>query len=414
MTKDLFDQAGEAAKNSPLADRMRPKSFETFVGQGHLVATGTLLRTSIENDSIPSMIFWGPPGTGKTTLAMIIAEKTNAEFVTFSAVTSGIATLRKAIERAKDLLKLQKKQTIIFIDEIHRWNKAQQDALLPHVEDGTIALIGATTENPSFEVNSALLSRTRVFTLESLDSDAIVSLLKRALTDKTEGLGTLGMKADDAVLTMLATFTNGDARIALNVLEFAAHNATKGVITETEVKEALQKTNLLYDKAGEEHYNIISALHKSLRASDVNAALYWLSRMIEAGEDPLFIARRLIRAASEDIGLADPEALVQANAAFQAVQFIGMPEANLALVQATVYLTKAPKSNTLYSSYKALQKDIESLPGYPVPLHLRNAPTKLMKDLGYGKGYTYPPSAPSGRKNTYLPKELQNKTWWKG
>ena len=359
------------------------------------------------------MIFWGPPGTGKTTLAMIIAEKTNAEFMTFSAVTAGIAILREAIERAKDALKLHGKQTIVFIDEIHRWNKAQQDALLPYVEDGTISLVGATTENPSFEVNSALLSRTRVFTLDALGTEDIVGLLKRALTDTKKGLGATKVRADDDSLEMLAAFTNGDARIALNAIEFAALNANGKKITEVHIKEALQKTNLLYDKAGEEHYNIISALHKSIRASDVNAALYWLGRMIEAGEDPLFIARRLIRAASEDIGLADPQALTQAVNAFQAAQFIGMPEANLTLAQATVYLTKAPKSNTLYTSYKALQKDIETLPGYKVPMHLRNAPTKLMKNLGYGKGYVYPLGAKDGEANTYLPDELLNKTWWR-
>ena len=410
---DLFDSQTKDLKKAPLADRMRPKTLEEFVGQEHLVKDGALLRTSIEADSIPSMIFWGPPGTGKTTLAMIIAEKTNAEFVTFSAVTAGIGALRVAIDRAKDTLKFNGKQTIVFIDEIHRWNKAQQDALLPYVEDGTIALVGATTENPSFEVNSALLSRTRVFTLEALTEKAIINLLKRALKDAEKGLGSLKATANDDALDLLAAFTNGDARTALNAIEFAATNAQGKKIEVSHIKEALQKTNLLYDKAGEEHYNIISALHKSIRASDVNAALYWLGRMMEAGEDPLFIARRLIRAATEDVGLADPQALTQAVIAFQAVQFVGMPEANLALAQATVYLTKAPKSNTLYSSYKALQKDIESLPGYKVPLHLRNAPTKLMKDLGYGKGYVYPPNAKENENNTYLPDELLNKKWWK-
>jgi putative ATPase len=413
MSKDLFDTIAKKAKKSPLADRMRPKTFEEFVGQTHLVKEGALLREAIEEDSIPSMILWGPPGTGKTTLAMIIAEMTDREFVTFSAVTSGIGLLRQAIERAQDSLKLHGTQTIIFIDEIHRWNKAQQDALLPYVEDGTISLIGATTENPSFEVIGALISRTRVFVLNALDEVSIKALITRALSDKKRGLGGLNVSAHDDALDMLTTFTNGDARVALNVIEFAAHNVKDGTITIDHIKETLQKTNLLYDKAGEEHYNIISALHKSIRASDVNATLYWIGRMIEAGEDPLYIARRLIRAASEDIGLADPQALVQAITAFQAVQFIGMPESNLALVQAAVYLTKAPKSNTLYSSYKALQKDIENLPGYPVPLHLRNAPTKLMKDLGYGKGYVYPPNAKQDIANTYLPDELLNKKWWK-
>lgn len=413
MTKDLFDSLADKAKKPPLADKMRPRTLEEFIGQQHLVREGTLLRTSIDGDAIPSMIFWGPPGTGKTTLAMIIAHKTNAEFVTFSAVTSGIAALRQAIERAKETLKLHGKQTILFIDEIHRWNKSQQDALLPHVEDGTIVLIGATTENPSFEVNSALLSRTRVFTLESLTSDDILAVLQRALSDTAVGLGQMKLIAEDEALSLLASFTNGDARTALNVLEFAAHNAAGGKIMTAHIKEALQKTNLLYDKAGEEHYNIVSALHKSIRASDVDAALYWLGRMMEAGEDPLFIARRLVRAASEDIGLADPQALIQALGAFQAARYIGMPECNLALVQATVYLTKAPKSNTLYTSYTALQKDIETLPGYPVPLHLRNAPTKLMKDLGYGKGYIYPPNATKGERNTFLPEELLTKKWWK-
>lgn len=410
---DLFDTVIKDIKKAPLADRLRPRTFKEFVGQEHLVNDDALLRTSIDSDNIPSMILWGPPGVGKTTLAAIIAKNTDAEFVTFSAVSSGIPALRAVIKRARVALKLHARKTVLFIDEIHRWSKSQQDALLHYVEDGTVALIGATTENPSFEIISALLSRTRVFTLESLSEANIIVLLKRALSDKERGLGTHNVTASESVLKLLAALTNGDARDALNALEFAVENAKESALTTEHIKEALQKTNLLYDKDGEEHYNIISALHKSIRASDANAALYWLGRMLEAGEDPLFIARRLIRQASEDIGLADPQALTQAVNAFQAIKYIGMPECKLALVQATLYLTKAPKSNTLYSSYTSLQNDIENLPSYPVPLHLRNAPTKLMKGLGYGKGYVYPPSAKEGEHNTHLPDQLQGKQWWK-
>lgn len=413
MTADLFDFQAGKAKKTPLADRLRPDTLKRFVGQQHLIGEGCLLRKAVESDNLPSMIFWGPPGSGKTTLAYLLAKMTNAEFISFSAVAAGLAKLKKVLAKAKDNLKFQKKSTILFIDEIHRWNKLQQDALLPYVEDGSITLIGATTENPSFEVISALLSRVRVFLLEPLAIEDLVIILKTALEDEKIGLGSLKIKADDKLLEELAGLSNGDARTALNALEFAAIKVQHGELTSDVIKEALAKTHLLYDRAGEEHYNIISALHKSIRGGDVNGALYWLARMLEAGEDPLYIARRLVRAASEDIGLADPEALVQAVAAYEAAHFLGMPECNVVLAQAVVYLTKAPKSNTLYISYEAVKRDTAELPAYPVPLHLRNAPTKLMKDIGYGKGYIYPPdNVQEAKQQTYLPPELQEKSWW--
>ena len=397
--------AGNAADSTrPLADRMRPRTLDEYAGQEHLIGPGKPLRVSIERDDTGSLIFWGPPGTGKTTLAKIIANMTKAEFIEFSAVLAGIKEIKQVMadaERARQY----GTRTIVFIDEIHRFNKAQQDAFLPHVEKGNIRLIGATTENPSFEINSALLSRCRVYVLQPLTEDQIVHLLKRALEDSERGLGEMHVTASDEVLKTIASYTSGDARSAYNVLEVAAglakspllaNAARSGAppadpreITDAIVRDALQKRILLYDKTGEEHYNLISALHKSVRNSDPDAALYWLGRMLEAGEDPLYIARRVVRMAVEDVGLADPNALSLCMAARDAVDFIGMPEGNLALAQAVVYLSVAPKSNALYTAYGSVQADVEQTAAEAVPLHLRNAPTKLMKGLGYGHGYQY-------------------------
>ena len=382
-------------RTHPLADRMRPRALEEFVGQEHLVGPGKPLRTQIERDDTGSLIFWGPPGTGKTTLAKIIARMTKADFIEFSAVLSGIKEIKQVMldaERARQY----GTRTIVFVDEIHRFNKAQQDAFLPHVEKGNIRLIGATTENPSFEVISALLSRSRVYVLKPLGEDHIVILLQRALADEGRGLGDMKLIASDSALRKIATYSNGDARAAYNVLEVATALAKQrsgkelgAEITDEIVQDAVQKRVLIYDKSGEEHYNLISALHKSVRNSDPDAALYWLGRMLEAGEDPLYIARRLVRMAVEDIGLADPQALSLCMAARDAVDFIGMPEGNLALAQAAVYLSLAPKSNALYMAYGEVQQDVERTSAEPVPLHIRNAPTGLMKGLGYGAGYQY-------------------------
>ena len=379
-----------ADRTRPLADRMRPRSLDEFVGQEHLLDEGKPLRTQIERDDTGSLIFWGPPGTGKTTLAKIIARMTKADFIEFSAVLSGIKEIKQVMadaERARQY----GTRTIVFIDEIHRFNKAQQDAFLPHVEKGNIRLIGATTENPSFEIISALLSRTRVYVLNPLSEEQIVQLLKRALTDEDRGLGAMKLRASDEVLGKIAAYSSGDARSAYNVLEVTATLAgcAGAEISDDIVRDALQKRVLLYDKAGEEHYNLISALHKSVRNSDADASLYWLGRMLEAGEDPLYIARRVVRMAVEDIGLADPNALSLCMAARDAVDFIGTPEGNLALAQAVVYLALAPKSNALYTAYSDVQQDVERTVAEPVPLHLRNAPTGLMKGLGYGAGYKY-------------------------
>ena len=382
-------------RSTPLADRMRPRSLDEFVGQEHLIAPGKPLRTQLERDDVGSLIFWGPPGTGKTTLAKIIAKMTRADFIEFSAVLSGIKEIKQVMadaERARQY----GTRTIVFIDEIHRFNKAQQDAFLPHVEKGNIRLIGATTENPSFEIISALLSRSRVYVLNPLTEEQIVLLLRRALEDDDRGIGSMKLVASDEVLRQIAAYSSGDARSAYNVLEVAASlalgnsKAKTGVeITPDVVKDALQKRVLLYDKSGEEHYNLISALHKSVRNSDADASLYWLGRMLEAGEDPLYVARRVVRMAVEDIGLAEPNALALCMAARDAVDFIGMPEGNLALAQAVVYLALAPKSNALYTAYGDVQADVERTAAESVPLHLRNAPTGLMKNLGYGKGYQY-------------------------
>jgi putative ATPase len=413
----------------PLADRMRPRTLEEYAGQEHLIGPGKPLRVQIERDDTGSLIFWGPPGTGKTTLAKIIAHMTKAEFIEFSAVLAGIKEIKQVMadaERARQY----GTRTIVFIDEIHRFNKAQQDAFLPHVEKGNIRLIGATTENPSFEINGALLSRTRVYVLHPLAENQIVQLLKRALTDEERGLGTMQVQASDDVLKKIASYTSGDARSAYNVLEVAAGLAKAppsrkerekdgpptdggGEITDDIVRDALQRRILLYDKAGEEHYNLISALHKSVRNSDADAALYWLGRMIEAGEDPLYIARRVVRMAVEDIGLADPNALSLCMAARDAVDFIGMPEGNLALAQAVVYLSVAPKSNALYTAYGDVQQDIERTAADPVPLHLRNAPTGLMKGLGYGKDYQYAHDVEGKVANMQcLPENLKDRIYY--
>ncbi len=385
--------AGGSDTSRPLADRMRPRTFDEYAGQEHLIGPGKPLRTQVDRDDTGSLIFWGPPGTGKTTLAKIIARMTKAEFIEFSAVLAGIKEIKQVMGEA-ERARQYGTRTIVFIDEIHRFNKAQQDAFLPHVEKGNIRLIGATTENPSFEINAALLSRCRVYVLKPLTEDQIVNLLRRALTDRERGLGERNLAASDDVLRKIASYTSGDARSAYNVLEVAAGLAQKNAqgeleITDDIVRDALQKRILLYDKTGEEHYNLISALHKSVRNSDPDAALYWLGRMLEAGEDPLYVARRVVRMAVEDIGLADPNALSLCMAARDAVDFIGMPEGNLALAQAVVYLSVAPKSNALYTAYGDVQQDVEQTAADAVPLHLRNAPTGLMKGLGYGQGYQY-------------------------
>ena len=396
-------------KNKPLADRMRPDSLENFWGQDEIVGKGKILRQAIEADKVPSMIFWGPPGSGKTTLAHIIAKKTGSEFIQISAVTSGMKDLREVIKAAREN-EIEDKRTILFIDEMHRWNKSQQDGLLPHVEKGIITLIGATTENPSFEVRGALLSRCRVFVLQRLGEDEIEKILRGALIDKERGLGMDDLEIGDEAIELLARMSNGDARTALNILEYAASVSRK--ITPDIIKEAFQKSHLLYDKDGEEHYNIISALHKSMRGSDADAALYWLMRMLEAGEDPLYVARRLVRFASEDVGLANSRALEQAVAAYQACHFIGMPECNVILAQAVVYLAKCAKSNELYRAVKKAQFDVREKGNLPVPLHLRNAPTSLMKDMGYGKDYKYSPDHGYKEKQDYLPEEMRGKKYF--
>ena len=411
--------SSDSDRTRPLANRMRPRTLDEFVGQEHLVAPGKPLRTQLERDDIGSLIFWGPPGTGKTTLAQIIARMTKAEFIEFSAVLTGIKEIKQVMadaERARQY----GTRTMVFIDEIHRFNKAQQDAFLPHVEKGNIRLIGATTENPSFEIISALLSRSRVYVLKPLTEEQVVQLLKRALTDEERGLGAMKLRASEAVLAKIASYSSGDARSAYNVLEVAATlargNAATEVgaeITDDIVHDALQKRVLLYDKAGEEHYNLISALHKSVRNSDPDASLYWLGRMLEAGEDPLYIARRVVRMAVEDIGLADPQALALCMAARDAVDFIGLPEGNLALAQAVVYLSIAPKSNALYTAYSEVTQDVERTAADPVPLHLRNAPTGLMKNLGYGQGYQYAHDVEGKVANMEcLPESLRGKTYY--
>ncbi len=386
--KSLFDND----KNQPLASRLRPRNLDEFVGQKHLIGEGKVLRKLIDSDNISSVIFWGNPGIGKTTLAQIIANKTNSEFINFSAVTSGIKEIKTVMAQAENNRKMGQK-TILFVDEIHRFNKAQQDAFLPYVEKGSIILIGATTENPSFEINSALLSRCKVFVFKPIETEDLEILLKRAITDE-RGFGGEKINITDDAIHIIAEFANGDARTALSTLEMVILNADSdkdGIITVTEatLEQCISKKSLLYDKNGEEHYNIISALHKSMRNSDPDAAVYWLARMLEAGEDPLYVARRVTRFASEDIGLADPHAIEIAVAAYQACHFIGMPECTVHLTEAVVYMSMAPKSNSMDVAYMLARKDAKEHIAEPVPLQIRNAPTKLMKELDYGKGYQY-------------------------
>ncbi|GEL14518.1 replication-associated recombination protein A [Pediococcus cellicola] len=387
--------ADQNIQNSPLANRVRPETLDEFTGQTHLLSKGKVLRDIIDQDQLPSIIFWGPPGVGKTTLAQIIAHKTKSHFITFSAVTSGIKDIRKIMEEAEENRELGEK-TIVFVDEIHRFNKAQQDAFLPFVERGSITLIGATTENPSFEINSALLSRCKVFVLKELTSKEIVSLLKKAL-HHPQGFPNLKVEISDDSLLTIAQFANGDARVALNTLEMAVLNAEHTqkhvLITNQNLNQFINTKSLRYDKHGEEHYNIISALHKSMRNSDVDAAIYWLSRMLDGGEDPLYIARRLVRFASEDIGVADTKALELCINVFQACQFLGMPECDVHLTEAVIYLSLAPKSNSVYKARSAAKKEVKKTGNLPVPLQIRNAPTKLMDNLGYGKNYQYAQSA---------------------
>jgi putative ATPase len=418
------EDAPAGAAPAPLAERMRPRTFDEFVGQADLLAPGKPLREAIERDLLQSIILWGPPGTGKTTLARIIADITKARFISFSAVLSGIKEIRDVMSEAQRIRRTTGRRSIVFIDEIHRFNKAQQDAFLPRVEAGDIVLIGATTENPSFEVNAALLSRSKVFVLHGLTADEIAGILTRALDDPERGLGREPVSVDADALHAMAMYANGDARSALNLLELSVASAPAASGTDAgrrvdvaRVEQAIQRRALLYDKSGEEHYNLISALHKSMRNSDPDAAVYWLARMVEAGEDPLYIARRLVRFASEDIGNADPAALTVTVAAKDAVHFMGMPEGNTALAQAAIYLATAPKSNAVYEAYSRAAEDAQRDVAEPVPLHLRNAPTKLMKDLAYGKDYKYAhdeadaiadmtclPPALAGRKY-YEPKE---------
>jgi putative ATPase len=379
-----------ALPGAPLAERMRPRTLQDYSGQEHLLGPGKPLRVQIDRDDPGSMIFWGPPGVGKTTLAKIIAETTRANFIEFSAVTSGIKEIKQVMQSAEQAAEMHSR-TILFIDEIHRFNKSQQDAFLPYVERGTIRLIGATTENPSFEIISALLSRCRVYVLHPLNEEHVVSLLRRALQDSGHGLGKMSLTADDEALELIAGYSSGDCRSAYNTLEVAAQLASEGAkhIDKAIATDAAQQRVLIYDKSGEEHYNLISALHKSVRNSDPDAALYWLARMFAAGEDPLYLARRVVRMAVEDIGLAAPEALNLCLSAKETIDFLGSPEGDLALAEAVVYLSLAPKSNSLYTAYSAVQQEIEHTRQEPVPLHLRNAPTRLMKELDYSRGYRY-------------------------
>jgi len=401
----------------PLADRMRPEQLEEFIGQEHLLESGRFLRSLIEKDQLQSLIFWGPPGTGKTTLARIIARSTRAYFLAFSAVLSGVKEIRQVIKEAEEQ-RSRGRRTILFVDEIHRFNKAQQDAFLPHVERGTLILIGATTENPSFEINSALLSRCKVLTLRSLSVEEIGSILSQALKNEERGLGKIKAKLTPEALRFLSEMAHGDARVGLNALEIAVLTTAPGpngqrIISLPTAEEAMQRKALLYDKEGEEHYNVISAFHKSLRGSDPDAALYWLARMIEAGEDPLYVARRMVRFASEDIGLADPGALHIALLSMQAFHFIGLPEGELALAEAVVYLASAPKSNAIYLAYEKARKDVRDKGALPVPLHIRNAPTSLMQDLGYGQGYKYAHDYPGGIvEQEYFPRELGPRSYY--
>jgi len=414
-----FPPSDRDKRRRPLADRMRPSVLDDFVGQDHIVGPGTLLRRALERGDLPqSMILWGPPGCGKTTLARLIAASVHSRFMPFSAVTSGIAEVKRVVADAKKLRAVEDRPLLLFVDEIHRFNKAQQDAFLPHIEDGTIVFIGATTENPSFEVIGPLLSRSRVFVLNELESVHVAAIIRRALSSE-DGLALTGkFEVDDETIAFLSEQAQGDARVALNALEYAASVLagtpdSPKVITRALLEDALQRRMVTTDKGGETHFNLISALHKSLRGGDVDASLYWLARMCEAGEDPLYIARRLVRFASEDVGVADPQALVQAVAARDAADFIGYPECKLALAQCVVYLALAPKSNALYTAYGQAAGTVHETPPYPVPLVIRNAPTPLMKDLGYGKGYRYPHDyADAFAGQEYLPEALAGKRFY--
>lgn len=419
QTPDLFPrEPSPSRKAAPLADRMRPRTLEEFVGQAHLLGEGKVLRVALEQGEVPSLILWGAPGTGKTSLAMLIANHVKAAFIPFSAVTAGIKEIKEVIGEADRRLRGSGQRTILFVDEIHRFNKAQQDAFLPHVERGTITLIGATTENPSFEVIAPLLSRAKVLVLHPLSEAEIRLILGRALKDAERGLGKRRLHVPESALAAITGWANGDARAALNLLELSARLAgasdQPGSISLAIVQEAAQKRSLLYDKAGEEHYNIISALHKSLRGSDPDAALYWLARMLASGEDPLYIARRLIRFASEDIGNADPQALSLAVAAKEAYHFLGTPEGELALAQCVLYLATAPKSNAVYAAFGEAQADVASAPAAPVPLHIRNAPTPLMKELRYGEGYKYAHDYEGAYvEQEYLPESLKGRIYYR-
>jgi putative ATPase len=413
------DNKSKSSSNSPLADRMRPKDLDEFVGQEHLVGENKVLRRMINEDKLFSIIFWGPPGCGKTTLAKIIAKKTKSRFISFSAVTAGIKQIKEVMEIAKYEKKIHNKNTILFIDEIHRFNKAQQDAFLPFVEDGTIILTGATTENPSFEVISALLSRCKVFILNKLTSEEIRILLNRAITDKERGLGNYKISIDSETINFISRFCDGDSRIAYNILEMAFSITQKNNKEATAkidiplIENIIQKKALLYDKNGEEHFNLISALHKSLRGSDPDAAVYWIIRMLEGGEDPLYILRRMVRFASEDIGLADTNALTVTISAKESFEFIGPPEGYLAIIEAAIYLALSPKSNSLYLTYQNVEEDIKNFQSLSVPYHIRNAPTKLMKEIGYSSGYKYPHNFDGAIVNqSYLPEELKNKKYY--
>ncbi len=414
---DLFEKEDGTEEFVPLADRMRPRGLDEFVGQEHLIGEGRALRRAIESGEAGSLIFWGPPGSGKTTLAHIIARASDAYFVSFSAVLSGVRDIREVVRKAEEQRRLHNRKTILFVDEIHRFNKAQQDAFLPWVEKGTIILIGATTENPSFEVISPLLSRAKVYTLNPLTPEEITVIVERALKDE-RGLGDYNADIDPEAIRFIVTIANGDGRIALNLLEISVSTTPKNgngllrINLET-VQDLAQRKAFLYDKSGEEHYNLISAFHKSLRGSDPDASLYWLARMLEAGEDPLYIVRRMVRFASEDVGNADPQALQIAVAAKEAVHFIGMPEGNLALAQAAIYLAAAPKSNSTYMAYEEAKEDVEKTFNEPVPLHIRNPVTALTKKLGYGKDYKYPHKSPGAFvKQDYFPENLKGRTYY--
>lgn len=407
---DLFN--GNREEFAPLAERMRPRSMAQYLGQGHLVGEGKMLRRLIESDRLTSLIFWGPPGSGKTTLARIIANATRSHFIFFSAIMSGIKEIREVVKEAEDTLKYQGKRTILFVDEIHRFNKSQQDAFLPHVERGTFTIVGATTENPSFEVIAPLLSRCKVLVLQPLSDEDLLKILENALSDRERGLGELELSATGEALAFMAEQAAGDARVALNTLETASRLAHHGEITLDSAREAVQKKPLLYDKGGEEHYNVISAFIKSMRGSDPDAALYWLARMLEAGEDPIFILRRMVIFASEDVGNADPRGLQLAVSALQAYQLVGMPEGRIILGQAVTYLATAPKSNASYNGINEALAEVRKSGAQPVPMEIRNAPTKLMKGLGYGKGYLYPHDHQGAVRQNYLPEALAGRRFY--